>query len=143
MKRGISCITGCKRCGAHETSLHALFRCHVVRPLWGKTCFSDLIVRYNGDRVPALLLLAADQLDEGELEIFFMLTWAVWKACNALVHENTMILIDRSIDSAFAWLHEFQSTKSPPTPPVDNSHGSMKWEPCQLPKHECRCVGFL
>ena len=89
-KRGISCNTACPNCGLEPEDInHALLHCVAASLVW--CCWTDFPRPPQSlnwsflDMVLYLIHSSSSQV----LELFFVLSWAIWSNRNKLVHNDS------------------------------------------------------
>ena len=108
-KRGVSTDGLCPVCGLEEeTILHALCRCMAVKEFWRlwKDCQIDFGAESLDFSDIALKVLAAGNLKD--LEILFVVAWAIWHNKNIRVFESVCQGADQIWNSAVNLISDFK-----------------------------------
>ena len=111
-KRGVSTDGLCPVCGLEEeTILHALCRCMAVKEVWRlwKDCQIDFGVESLDFSDIALKVLAAGNLKD--LEILFVVAWAIWHNRNIRVFESVCQEADQIWNFAVNLISDFKEVE--------------------------------
>ena len=111
-KRGVSTDGLCPVCGLEEeTILHALCRCMAVKEVWRlwKDCQIDFGVESLDFSDIALKVLAAGNLKD--LEILFVVAWAIWHNRNIRVFESVCQGADQIWNFAVNLISDFKEVE--------------------------------
>ncbi|XP_050280798.1 uncharacterized protein LOC126721784 [Quercus robur] len=108
-KRGVSTDGLCPVCGLEdETILHALCSCNALKEVWRlwKDCQIDLGAKSLDFLDTALKVLAAGNLKD--LEILFVVAWAIWHNRNLRVFESVCQGADQVWNYAVSLISDFK-----------------------------------
>ncbi|GMN66424.1 hypothetical protein TIFTF001_035490 [Ficus carica] len=92
VKKGIKYISTCPRCREElESVSHVLWHCPLSKEVRMESAVWQCFSKFKGPTFEAACLFAAQFCSRQDLEVFSMLAWSIWGACNLLVHERSVL----------------------------------------------------
>ncbi|KAK6122599.1 hypothetical protein DH2020_043656 [Rehmannia glutinosa] len=107
---GITCQPLCLHCGASVESIeHALRDCKVVREVWNLSPLSSFIAKSLNVSFQDLCVGACINFKQEELEIFVLITWAIWCARNRGVFNKLWVEPEEILETASRTIFAYQT----------------------------------
>ena len=126
-KRGISCNTACPNCGLEPEDInHALLHCVAASLVWCHwTDFPRPPQSLSWSFLDMALYLIHSSSSQ-VLELFFVLSWAIWSNRNKLVHNNSPLTPSQVWILATNTLEDFKMAASSDI--IPSRHSQIRWE---------------
>jgi hypothetical protein len=132
---------GCSSCtNQAETTIHALWQCKSVQPLWHSIPWGSKIAVSTYTSFMDLMYQCFSLLSTSELAIFSMISWAIWYRRNRLRLQQPVDNDDQIIRRAHEHLSEFQEAqdRDPQLPKQPTYTEITKWKPPELGRYRVK-----
>ncbi|KAK6120349.1 hypothetical protein DH2020_045906 [Rehmannia glutinosa] len=139
----------CSLCNFHaDTTLHSLFFCPIMKPLWKHQPFAALLKKAKYASTLDMCLWMFENQSIDEFEYFATFTWFLWKERQRVIHENPKGHKSIKVEGVEAFLSNFQRANVCAGQVCKDSgvSSTAKWSPPPLGKSRLEvdaCVNEL